>query len=153
MRGRGRFLITARVLPLPRAARAVCRPGVCSPSSAANREARFTAAAGAAAALRTAVTVAARRWVPSTAAGATTRYPATAALAADLQKTVWGFFCFFMFLTYQEYTHISNLAASEQKSGTNLKYLPLHKNNERYTKLILTRMLAPVSRLWLASRS
>lgn len=61
MRGRDRFPITAQVLPPPQAARAACHPGVCSPSTAANREARFTATAGVAAALRTAVTVAARR--------------------------------------------------------------------------------------------
>lgn len=57
VRGSGRFLTTARVLPLPRAAPAVCPPGVCSPSTGA----RATAAAGVAAALHTAVMAAVRR--------------------------------------------------------------------------------------------
>lgn len=59
MRGRDRFPITARVLPLPQAARAAFRPGVCSRSTAASHEAR--SAAGAAAAHRTAATAAPRR--------------------------------------------------------------------------------------------
>lgn len=82
-RGRGRFHITAQVL-LPRAAAAACRPGVCSLLNTANHGARFTAAEGATVAPRSALIVVAHRSAPSTAAGAMTRYPATAVLATNL---------------------------------------------------------------------